>query len=301
MSSVSLQDLIKKGYNIVSVNARDVVVSEAPPKGETKEDNSLGSEAVALLDRFGNIVEPPQSKAKRAFLLASELVGKLNSAYNRSSQSSKNSVMKGKKGKRAGKANGVKAVEMGKAWGTGPPPFLGNYIPSNKPFKFTQSYFVTGILTTSGTLDTFYATYFTSANIDQFSSFAAVFDQYRFDVIEVWIMSEQNFQTNTTDYATVIDYDDVNALTTYQEALDYSNVIESQYLDGHYHRFVPHCAVASFSGAFTSYANIASPWIDCASTGVQHYGIKMAAKVNTVATSRFDMRVRITASFRNVR
>jgi len=308
MSSVSLQDLIKKGYNIVSINAKDVAVSEQLPTTDSKSW-SQDCKEVAVLDAHGNIVEPLDSRHKRTFLLISEITGNNSVSPIRErhfKSSGVKSGMKGKKGKRAGKASGgggVQRTEMGTAWGFGmTEPFLNNYIRSNKPYTFTQRGLITAILTSSNSIPTFYSTYFTANSIDQFSSFAAVFDQYRFDLIEVWISSQEahNTSVNSAKYASVIDYDDSAALTLYQQALDYTNCVETPSQDGHYHKFIPHVAVASYSGTFVSYNNVTSPWIDCTSTTVQHYGIKVAHQTSS-SSNILDLQYRYNVSFRNVR
>jgi len=303
MSSVSLQDLIKKGYNIVSIDARNVKVSDSLPTSDSESRSQDEEKQVALLDKYGNIIEPSASRSKRAFLLLSEIgnsqVVKRGSLGLKSLTSKK--VMKGKKGKSAGKAIG-KNKEEGRVYGPGEGlPSMGGGIAANKAFKVNQQLFISQFLQTSASIPVFYARYFSSADIDQFTYFSAVFDQYRFSCIELWISPEAGLATgSTSNYASVIDYDDTNALTLYAQALDYGNCVQSNNKDTHYHKFVPHCAVAAFSGSFTSYVNVVAPWIDCNSTSVQHYGLKVAAYTSNV-TQTFDLTVRIHAEFRNVR
>jgi len=70
--------------------------------------------------------------------------------------------------------------------------------------------------------------------------------------------------------------------------------------DSHYRKFIPHVAVASYSGTFTSFTNEVAPWIDIASPSVQHYGLKTAC-TPTTAVVQYTARARLSVSFRNVR
>jgi len=98
----------------------------------------------------------------------------------------------------------------------------------------------------------------------------------------------------------VIDYDDANALTTVAGALAYTNVIVTPMTNGHYRKWRPHIAVGAYSGAFTSFKNEVSNWIDVASPGVQHYGLKVVADVTSINTLSIKMFSRVWVQFRNV-
>jgi len=184
-------------------------------------------------------------------------------------------------------------------------PAAHNYVPDNQVFKMTQSVEILSLLTGSTTLPTFAASYFYIGAVDQVSSLSAVFDQYRIDEIETWIVprltSQASASFNNGLLTSVVDYDDANALTTVASALDYTNALTTSGLMGHYRRFKPHVAEALYGGAFTSYGNVASPWIDFASTGVQHYGLKLAFTVCGSASMVFDMIYRLHFSCRNIR
>jgi hypothetical protein len=153
--------------------------------------------------------------------------------------------------------------------------------------------------TTSTTVTTFGATYFVVNNVDQITQLAAIFDQYRVDMIEVW-MENFNQETTNSQIISVIDYDDANSLATWGQANDYQNAVVTAAGIGHYRRFVPHVAIASYSGSFASFTNVAAPWIDCSSLTVQHYGVKAAAQASSVV-STITIRPRFHLSFRNVR
>lgn len=171
----------------------------------------------------------------------------------------------------------------------------------NTPITVRQLLQTSAAITTSITVPTFLSANFTFSQIDQSAAWTDLYDQYRITLIEVWITPRAIPSANApVQYASVIDYDDSNNLTTYAQALDYPNAVVSTIYDGHYRKFVPHVAVAAYSGAFTSFNNVTSPWIDAASVGVQHYGFKAAFNVTTVAIP-IDVVYRITIQLRNVR
>lgn len=170
-------------------------------------------------------------------------------------------------------------------------PIMQTYVHANSPFN------------SSTTVSTFGGLYFTVGALDQISSLTALFDQYRITEIEVWIMPRTTNNTvtsNTGLFASVVDYDDDTVLSTFATALDYTNVVVGTGIEGHYRRFKPHAAMAAYSGAFSAYANVESPWIDAASTGVRHYGIKTAWTATDIQYSS-DVMVRLHTEWRNVR
>jgi len=191
----------------------------------------------------------------------------------------------------------------GKTWSilSGPKP--ASRLPqrvNNVPYRIVQTYDAGSLLTTSTTTPTFASANFQLNNVDQVTSFQNLFDQYRIDFIELWITPQFASNDTLSEYSSVIDFDDSGLLTSYAQASDFSNVVESSLSQGHYRRFKPHVAEAAYSGAFSSFANAVSPWLDCASPSVQHYGLKTAFKATAVASS-VNMVVRYHISFRNIR
>lgn len=179
-----------------------------------------------------------------------------------------------------------------------------NSVSSQQVIRVNQSADFTAILSSSVTLETFFARSFQLSDLDQVSSLTAVFDQYRIDMIEFWLVPRSIDSTSNTSshglLTTVIDYDDATALTTTGQANDFNNALTSSGLNGHYRKFKPHIALAAYTGVFTSFANADAGWIDAASTGVQHYGIKGALTV-TDAVYVYDAFARYHLSFRNLR
>jgi len=173
----------------------------------------------------------------------------------------------------------------------------------NQTYNLVQMAQPVTLFTTSNVAATFGVYTFTATNtISQFTSLSAVFDQYRIREIEVWISAENNAATissGSQNLYSVIDYDDGNALSTVGAALAYSNVVAGPLTQGQYRKWRPHIAVAAYSGVFTSFKNEPANWLDVASAGVQHYGLKLAADITNNAQA-IKMLVRVYVQFRNV-
>jgi len=195
---------------------------------------------------------------------------------------------KGRRGPAKGKKKGFPTMEIAKIWNTFSQSqyFMRRpFHQLNQPFYVCQSIAAQNILTLSASVDTNGAAFFTVGGLNQIGNFTGLFDQYKIIGIECWI----NLSTTGTvavasaaaasQYTSYIDYDDATAAASYAVAIENENAITSPVIEGHYHSWVPHVAVASYSGTFTSFTNEVAPWIDAASTGVQHYGLKVSAQV----------------------
>jgi len=171
---------------------------------------------------------------------------------------------------------------------------------SNVVVKVPQEVLSMAFLTSSVTVPVFASISFTVNSLDQISHLTALWDQYRITLIEAWLVPNNNTAIVGGNVASVIDYDDANNLTTYAQALDYVNVVSANGDLAHYRCFKPHCAVAAYSGSFTSFLNVESPWIDAASPSVQHYGLKFATPTTTAAIV-YDLTYRLHTEWRNIR
>lgn len=112
------------------------------------------------------------------------------------------------------------------------------------------------------------------------NEYTGLFDEYRVNLVELWLVPITSAQ-GTTIFSTVysaIDKDDGNIPVNVQTVAAKQDSIICNGGAGIYHRFIPSVADALYAGAFTSFGNVPSntKWIDCASPGVQHYGVKMA-------------------------
>jgi hypothetical protein len=175
---------------------------------------------------------------------------------------------------------------------------------SNQVYNIVQSYETTSAAT-STTNPTFNTFSFALSNLDDSSALGAVFDQYRIKMIEVTAYpgaSGSYVQTNNSGGVThiVIDYDDASALTTVAAALDYQNCMVVPTGNAWKRTFVPHVALAAYSGAFTSFANFEPVWCDFASPSIAHFGLKIA-NTASLAVISYNLIVRMHIQCRNLR
>jgi len=167
-------------------------------------------------------------------------------------------------------------------------PFLINpYIQYNKPHYVCENVSPNTFLAVSSTVPAYGAQYFTAGQINQSSTLAGLFDQYKIIRIEFWCALQPTTtavtqsQESASNYVTAVDYDDASNPSSYGALCDFQSSIQSPLINGHYHDFTPHVAVASYTGTFDGYTNVTAPWIDASSLNVQHYGIKVATEIAT--------------------
>jgi len=179
---------------------------------------------------------------------------------------------------------------------------VANYIYTHRTTTVFPNY-----ITSSVTVPVFTATSFElNADVIDYTSLTALFDQYRLQKVEVWLVprigpAQISASANTGLLVSAVDYDDLTLWSTFAQGLEFRNAIVSEGSNGHYRCFKPHIAAAVYSGAFTSFANISpNTWIDCNSPSVIYYGLKTAITV-TDSVYIYDSIVRSTWQFRNSR
>jgi len=154
-------------------------------------------------------------------------------------------------------------------------------------------------VSTSLTVPVYFGMAFGLSSFNSYTSYTTCFDQYKIDEIEVWVESaNQNNTIATCRLATAVDLDNSAAPSSYGDVTDFQGALISNCMGGHYHRFVPHLAIAEYAGAFTSYGNIPPTWIDCASPGVEHYGLKLATDAVDGVVRNLYVNYRAKISFR---
>jgi hypothetical protein len=217
-----------------------------------------------------------------------------------------------RRGKRGVKKTGIMSLSLSKVWNASSEalPCMNMRYPDNAVFKFFSMFETPSFLTSSNTGNT-YTSFTINANshISQYTSFSAVFDQYRITVAEVWLypvnpQSPTGAAVNRGQLLTVIDYDDAGSLASSAAALEYENCVVTPASCGQYRKFSPHIAVAAYSGAFTSYSNQpANTWIDTASNTVNYYGMKIVAEAADAAAdvTVYNLLMRLHFEMRNVR
>lgn len=155
---------------------------------------------------------------------------------------------------------------------------------------------------------------FALADLPQASSWTAVFDQYRFEEIEVHFHPYYNAQTPQTAFINVagasqfvLDYDDSSSLATENAAMEYDNVQTAMVYDSISVRMKPAVAPAYYaSGAFSGYGVEPSDknWLDSASAAILHYGVKGwigSFSPTSTAIAGWTVYGQYTVSFRNNR
>lgn len=238
------------------------------------------------LEIFHGDMEPLYLKGIRPFLLPSEVV----------------SVSGGKRNNNNGKSKTKAKDNIVRTWATGSMPASSMIVPISREYQFSSETYQSAFITGSTTLPVFASKYFALSDLNDYTSLTGVFDMYRVDQIEVWLIPRNVAGSTATGgpLVSVIDYDDAGAFATTGDALQHSTAHVAEYGFGVYRKFIPRMAVASYSGAFTSYTSMPPQWIDVASASVQHYGLKLAKFVDANANI-YDLNVRYLISFKNSR
>jgi hypothetical protein len=150
---------------------------------------------------------------------------------------------------------------------------------------------------------------FSFGQLDQYAQLGYIFDQYRFDLIEVTFRPQANANPMTLaavivpQLYTAIDYDDgatvsLALIRQYQNCLVSTNETQVR-------RFTPALAMAAYSGsAFTAYAHRQHQWVDCNSNSVPHYGVKAcidAGATGQTLLQTWNVSFRVRISFQNTR
>ncbi len=174
----------------------------------------------------------------------------------------------------------------------------------------SQTFIMQGLQTftdvsTSTTVPTYKGDYFTLAGLGTIgTNLAAVFDQYRVVLLELWAQPGFNTIAETASdsaiWATGVDFDNAANPSTANEVVLKAGAIVTPLAAGHYHKWRPQVATAVYNGAFTGYADHDDqPWLDCANTNIQLYGMKLYADVtNNVIPIKYF--VRFTVEFRGI-
>jgi hypothetical protein len=172
-------------------------------------------------------------------------------------------------------------------------------------YQIVQSYTIEQWFATSTSMPTFASFNTALVAFNQLTAFTNLFDQYMIASVELWLMPRETVASSNSYFGgvlhTVVDIDDSALLTSVGQASDYANCVTTEATQGHYRHFIPHVAIAAYSGAFTSFTSKKNVWIDAASPSVEHYGFKVAAGPTGGASVTYDLNVRCLLKFRNVR
>jgi len=138
-----------------------------------------------------------------------------------------------------------------------------------------QQSFVGPVVAGSATIETDGALSMNLSSLPDASSLAALFDTYRFVAVKMTFqptVGQINSAVQSPIY-TVLDYDDASATSI--SALVQYDTLKVAPGNVYFERvWSPRASNALYSGAFTSFGQVADQWIDTASPGVLQYGIK---------------------------
>jgi len=152
--------------------------------------------------------------------------------------------------------------------------------------------------------------YFQLNYLDQYTSYTAIYDQYRIDKVDVtfWPQFRANSMAQTGAVVpliyVVVDLDDASAPTSIGFLEQYQNCVVRNDERAFTVSFQPHVALAAYRGGFTGFANAGNQWIDSASPDIAHYGIKLGITPQNTSVSQYQqwtITTRLHVSFRNVR
>jgi len=178
-------------------------------------------------------------------------------------------------------------------------PYPTNHISLEQSIRCEDTAVFTNF-TTSVAVGTYAGYYFALASFGAVTAYTAFFDQYRIEQCELWFEPQDVAASGQlfANLATCVDLDDANTPATYATVADHQGAMVGGGGAGRYHKWVPHMAVATYSGTFTSYANEPAGWIDCSSPNVQHFGLKVASFPTPAAAQVYTVNVRAVFSFR---
>jgi hypothetical protein len=140
-------------------------------------------------------------------------------------------------------------------------------------------------ITGSTVTNVFDALYFALGNYAEYTDYTTVFDQYCMVETVIRIVPQITATANTTlsTLITCIDHDDAVAPTTVAAVQAHTSFLETVNL-AQTRLIRPRFAVAAYQGAFTGYSSTTG-YVDCANSGIQHYGLKIALLPSGQVTS----------------
>jgi hypothetical protein len=193
-----------------------------------------------------------------------------------------------------------------KVWSLADPmPKSEMWVPEDQIFRVTFNVEVVGNFSSSTTVPVYSNTEWALVNFPNYTDLTTVFDQYRIVDAEYWLLPRTAFGASASSnyglLTSCVDYDDSANLASVNDGLGHTNSVTTSGNQGHYHHFKPRFAMAAYSGAFTSYANMPSTtWIDCGSPSVKYYGVKTAITATDLVYT-FDLLQKMVVEFRNKR
>jgi hypothetical protein len=164
-----------------------------------------------------------------------------------------------------------------------------------------------GIVQSSTSANTYGSLQFLLSDLNEVASYTAIFDQYRIRSLSICFIPNTTAAVSNATISsfapviyTAVDYDDNGTPSSLATVLNYANVRYHASGSNFTITFKPHISIAGFTGTFGGFVNEPAPWIDAASTNVQHYGLKYALPSASLI-SAWQCIARYTIDFRNIR
>lgn len=178
---------------------------------------------------------------------------------------------------------------------------------------FKRTLYYSGWTANSTTADTFLNYYGVLSVVPNYTEFTNLFDQYRINGIKIQLIPRGNSSDIGTSSASpptgqsvgvfsIIDYDDINVLTSFTQAVQYQNLKMTRSHQIHSRYFKPRIANSVYNGA-AGVVNAGSVrgWIDCDNPSVPHMGVKMVLQQSPNLAQTFDLKIDYYLAFKNVR
>lgn len=160
-----------------------------------------------------------------------------------------------------------------------------------------------GFATTSTVTNTYRGYTLSLSNCANYATYTALFDQYKFLSLEMWIIPSCSMATPGAPegglWVSGIDIDDATTPSSYNSVQAMQGVVQTSVLSAHYHKWAPASAISAYGGGFGSYASEEGLWLDSSSAGIEQYGVKAAYTTSTTAIT-FTYIVRATVAFRGI-
>ncbi len=146
-----------------------------------------------------------------------------------------------------------------------------------------------GVVTSTSAAEGLYAFSFALADVADYTSYTSVWDQYRIVELDLTLIPVTLASAPATGPAYAFcyvapDYDDATTPANTTAMLSYSNVAVVGPSEKYQFRIQPAVDIATTTSAaagITGSMSARSPWLDCSSPSVSHYGLKAAITQST--------------------
>ncbi len=164
-----------------------------------------------------------------------------------------------------------------------------------------------GVVTSTSAAEGLYAFSFALSDMADYTSYTSVWDQYRILELDLTLvpLTLQSAPSTGPAYAfcyVAPDYDDATTPANTAAMLSYSNLAVLGPSEKYSCKIAPCVDVATTTSAaasITGSMSVKSPWLDCSSPSVAHYGLKAAITQSTSTNlTQWNLFARFVVEFR---